>query len=101
MANPEDFEIVPQEDSNNSLEPRRLWLWGGGLLVLFVCAFAVGVGWLTWRARIDPGTATAVPVVVVTAETPAAGTPAGGTPAGEMPAAGMPAAGTPAAGTPA
>ena len=101
MANPEDFEIVPQEDSNNSLEPRRLWLWGGGLLVLFVCAFAVGVGWLTWRARIDPGTATAVPVVVVTGGTPAAGTPAGGTPAGETPAAGMPAGETPAGETPA
>jgi hypothetical protein len=44
VANPEDFEIVPQEESDTSPEPRRLWLWGGGLLVLFVCAFAVGVG---------------------------------------------------------
>ena len=101
MANPEDFEIVPQEESDTSPEPRRLWLWGGGLLVLFVCAFAVGVGWLTWRARIDPGTATAVPVVAVTGGAPAGGTPAGGTPAGGTPAGGTPAGETPAGETPA
>ncbi|MFM7174809.1 MAG: hypothetical protein ACKO4U_17420, partial [Caldilinea sp.] len=106
MANPEDFEIVPQEESDNFPEPRRLWLWGGGLLVLFVCAFAVGVGWLTWSARIDPGTATAVPVVVVTAgapagETPVVGAPVAGTPVAGAPVAGIPAGETPAGETPA
>ncbi len=91
MANPEDFEIIPDEAPDSPPPGRsRLWLWITGAVILFVFAFAVGVGWSTLTDRLGPGSATAAPVVAVTSlpgETPTTG---GTTP--EAPTATLPAA---------
>lgn len=69
MANPEDFEIIPDEPSEPPSPGRsRLWLWVGGAVVLFIFAFAVGVGWATLADRLGPGAATEAPVVAVTSQ---------------------------------
>jgi hypothetical protein len=69
VANPEDFEIIPDEPSEPPLPGRsRLWLWVGGAVVLFIFAFAVGVGWATLADRLGPGAATEAPVVAVTSQ---------------------------------
>jgi hypothetical protein len=69
VANPEDFEIIPDEPSEPPLPSRsRLWLWVGGAVVLFIFAFAVGVGWATLADRLGPGAATEAPVVAVTSQ---------------------------------
>ncbi|GIV71350.1 sugar-binding protein [Caldilinea sp.] len=69
MANPEDFEIIPDAPSEPPPSRRsRLWLWVAGAVVLFIFAFAVGVGWATLTDRLGPGAATEAPVVAVTSQ---------------------------------
>ena len=80
MANPEDFEIIPDQTPDTPPPARsRLWLWVAAAAILFVFAFAVGVGWATLSDRLGPGAATEAPVVAITAQpgqTPSPETPA-------------------------
>jgi hypothetical protein len=77
VANPEDFEIIADEQPDAPPPgQRRLWLWIAGAVVLFVFAFAVGVGWSTLTERLGPGSATDAPAVAVTSlpgNTPSSG----------------------------
>jgi len=69
VANPEDFEIIP--DMGSPLPPpqqNRWWLWLAGAAILFVFAFAVGVGWTTLSDRVGTGTATEAPIAAVTSQ---------------------------------
>lgn len=79
MANPEDFEIIPDQTPDAPPPARsRLWLWVAAAAILFIFAFAVGVGWATLSDRLGPGAATAAPVVAITSQpgqTPSPDTP--------------------------
>jgi len=69
VANPEDFEIIPDRAPDAPPPDRkRLWLWVVAAALLFVFAFAVGVGWATLTERLGPGTATEAPVVAITSQ---------------------------------
>lgn len=69
MANPEDFEIIPDEGPE-SPEPsgRRIWIWVAAAALLFVFAFAVGAGWATLSERLGSGTSTEMPVAAATSQ---------------------------------
>ncbi|HAJ37597.1 MAG TPA: hypothetical protein DCL15_18165 [Chloroflexi bacterium] len=75
MANPDDFEIIPDTSGQGAPPSRpRWWLWLAGAALLFVFAFAVGVGWTTLADRLG-GAATEAPLVAVTSQPVATFTP--------------------------
>ena len=96
MANPDDFEIIPEASGQGAPPSRpRWWLWLAGAALLFVFAFAVGVGWTTLADRLG-GDATEAPIAAVTSQPVATFTPtsdaAPATPSGATPAGGATAA---------
>jgi hypothetical protein len=79
VANPDDFEIIP-DASGQGVPPSRprWWLWLAGAAILFVFAFAVGVGWTTLADRLG-GSATEAPLAAVTSQPVATFTPTSAT----------------------
>ncbi len=77
MANPEDFEIIPDQDPRSSQEDgSRKWFWIAGIVLFGIFAFSVGIGWATLSNRLGPGSATEMPVAAATSQVTA--TPAPG-----------------------
>ncbi len=75
MANPDDYEIIPDASGQGAPPSRpRWWLWLAGAGLLFVFAFAVGVGWTTLADRLG-GAATEAPIAAVTSRPVATFTP--------------------------
>ncbi|MCB0150928.1 MAG: hypothetical protein KDE01_25165, partial [Caldilineaceae bacterium] len=65
MANPEDFEIIPDQDPRSSQQQTgsRKWFWIAGIVLFGIFAFSVGIGWATLSNRLGPGSATEAPIV--------------------------------------
>lgn len=69
MANPEDFEIIPDQDPRSSQQASsRRWFWIGGIVLFGIFAFSVGIGWATLSNRLGPGSATEAPIVAATSQ---------------------------------
>ena len=69
MANPEDFEIIPDQDPRSSQEAgNRKWFWIAGIVLFGIFAFSVGIGWATLSNRLGPGSATEMPVAAATSQ---------------------------------
>jgi len=93
VANPEDFEIIPDAGGQSAPPARsRWWLWAAGATLLFIFAFAVGVGWTTLTDRLG-GSTTEAPIAAITSQ-PAATFTATSATSPEVAASATPAAGT-------
>ncbi|MCB0069145.1 MAG: hypothetical protein KDD77_18410 [Caldilineaceae bacterium] len=81
MANPEDFEIIPDQDPRSSQQQTgsRKWFWIAGIVLFGIFAFSVGIGWATLSNRLGPGSATEAPIVAATSQVTATPAPADAT----------------------
>jgi len=69
VANPEDFEIIPDQGSRSPQQDgSRKWFWIVGIVLLGIFAFSVGIGWATLSNRLGPGSTTEVPVAAATSQ---------------------------------
>ena len=76
MANPEDFEMIPEQDPRSPQQSsHRRWFWIAGIVLFGIFAFSVGIGWATLSNRLGPGSATEVPVAAATSQVTATPSP--------------------------